>query len=220
MRPLAIAIPYAALFATSWMVPPDLVGIFLSVYFTVILISVALPLRGKEPDALRASNIYKGLMGGIFGALLTALYLEFIFPLLHENQTKTVGMIAATWVLFSLMLIVGSLVSVSRLGTLLVKNRPHMATNQEGSPIGAQHFALEYCTLHWFRHSKYLGYSLAITGMFLYGWFLLGLPYFTVSVPLLISAMLSVRSIARSFLLPFTIEEVLSRVEQKGPKTK
>jgi hypothetical protein len=161
---------------------------------------------------VQTSSIYKGLAGATVGLLIISLYLEFLFGLLQQDPIRVV---AATWVFFSLIFPTTTALSVSRLGSLLKERGLDRLKKQEDFPTGAQHFALEYCTLRWFRHGKYLLLSLASFAMYFYGWFLVGFPFLLYSVPLLVLSSFLLESLSRRFLAPFTPSEILRQIEQK-----
>ena len=211
MRAATIALAYAAPFLTLTLIPPGFVAIFLSGYITAILSSLALPLTKHEPSAVRTSSIYKGLTAATVGLLIVSLYLEFLFGLF---QQEAIRFVAATWILFSLIFPTASALSVSRIGSLLNENGQDKLKNQDKFPTAAQHFALEYCTLRWFRHSNYFLLSLASLAMYFYGWFLLGFPFLLYSILLLVFSGLLLVSLSRRFLAPFTPGEILMQIEK------
>ena len=112
------------------------------------------------------------------------------------------------WILFSLIFPVASILNVSRLASNLGKVGLKGLKRQ-----GNQHFALEYCTLQWFRHAKYSVFSLAIVAMYLYGWALLGLQFLVFSIPLLVFLSLWLRTLSRQLLAPFSPRDVLAQIE-------
>jgi hypothetical protein len=212
MKAGVIAVAFSAPFFTFALVPPSYEAIFLAIYTTFFLGSLALPLTKHEPSEVQTSSVYKGLAGATVGLLIISLYLEFLFGLLKQDPMRVV---AATWVFFSLIFPTASALSVSQFGSLLKEKGLGRLTQQENFPTGAQHFALEYCTLRWFRHSNYFLLSLASFAMYLYGWFLLGFPFLLYSIPLIAFSSLSLRSLSRRFLAPFTPAEILKQIEQK-----
>jgi hypothetical protein len=216
MRAGVIAVAYSAPFLTFVLISPGYEAIFLAIYATFLLASLALPLTRHELSEVRTSSVYKGLAGATVGLLIISLYLEFLFGLLQQDPTRIV---AATWVFFSLIFPTASALSVSRLGFLLKEDGPNRLKEQENFPTGAQHFALEYCTLRWFRHSRYLLLSLASFAMYFYGWFLLGFPFLLYSVPLIVFSSILLGSLSRRFLAPFTPSDILRQVEQKNRGT-
>jgi hypothetical protein len=211
MKAAAITVAYAAPFFTFALVPVSYQTIFLTTYITLLPGSLALPLTKHESSEVRTSSISKGLAGATVGLLIISLYLEFLFGLLKQDPIRVV---AATWVFFSLIFPTASALSVSRLGSLLKENGLDRLNKQENFPTGAQHFALEYCTLRWFRHSKYFLLSLASFAMYFYGWFLLGFPFLLYSIPLLVSSSFVLVSLSRRFLAPFAPSEILRQTEQ------
>jgi len=212
VRAVVIGIAYAAPFSTFVWIPTSHESIFLAVYTTFVLGSLALPLRNHQQSKVLTSSMYKGLAGAVVGLLIIALYLEFLFGLLRQDPIKVT---AATWIFFSLIFPTASALSVSRLGTLLRQGGPEWLKNQDQIPTGAQHFALEYCTQRWFRHGNFLMLSLASFAMYFYGWFLLGLPFLLYSIPLMVFSSFLIASLSRRFLAPFTPSEILRQIEQK-----
>jgi hypothetical protein len=142
--------------------------------------------------------------------------LEFLFSLLQQDPRRVV---AATWIFFSLIFPTASALSVSRLGSLLKENGLDKLKKQENFPTGAQHFALEYCTLRWYRHRNYFLLSLASFAMYFYGWLLLGFPFLLYSVSLLVFSSFLLVSLSRRFLAPFTPSEILGQLEQKDQQS-
>jgi hypothetical protein len=215
MKAAVIAVAYAVPFLIFALIPPGYEAIFLTIYATFLIGSLALPLIKLEPLDSRTSSIYKGLAGAVVGLLVIALYLEFLFGLFKQDSVRVV---AATWVFFSLIFPTASALSVSRLGSLLRENGLDREKNQDQFPTGAQHFALEYCTQRWFRHGNFLLLSLASFVMYFYGWFLLGFPFLLYSIPLLGFSSILLASLSRRFLAPFTPSEILKQIEQKSDR--
>ena len=213
MKAAVIAVAYAAPFFGFALIPPSYEAIFLTIYATFLIASLALPLMKREPSEVRTSSIYKGLAGAVVGLLIITLYLEFLFGLFRQDPISAA---AATWVFFYLIFPTASALNVSRLGSLLKEKGIEQVKTQNQFPSAAQHFALEYCTQRWFRHRNFLLLSLASFVMYFYGWFLLGFPFLLYSIPLLVFSSLLLTSLSRRFLAPFTPGEVLKQIEQKN----
>lgn len=216
MKAAVIAIAYTAPFVIFALIPTVYEAIFLAVYITLFLGSMALPLRKHELSKVLTSSVYKGLAGAAVGVLIIALYLEFLFGLFRQDSTKVV---AATWIFFSLIIPTASALGVTRLGAILKTGGIESLKKSDQFSTGAQHFALEYCTQQWFRHGNFLLLSLVSFTMYFYGWFLLGFPFLLYSIPLLIFSSFLLTSVSRRFLAPFTPGEIVRQLDQRDRQT-
>lgn len=211
MKSIAIAIVYAAVFVAALAVPTYLKSFFLASYVTVLMGSVAFPLWSGEASALRRTGLYTGLGYATIILVAIALYFEYLFGLF--DQGSTVAIVAGSWILFSLIFSMGSLASVWRLSSRLSDQGLQGLRSQDPGVPWVQHFAVEYCTLRWYRHGSTLLLSIVVCLIYLYGWFLLGIVFLIYSVGLLAVFGLLLATVSKRLLLPFGQSEVLKQLE-------
>jgi hypothetical protein len=215
VKSLIVAIACATPFIIFVFEPPWYDPLFLAVYVAGIFGLMMLPLPQRGISLAKTTSFYNGLVGSAGALIMISLVLSLPWGYLGQNTTKYT---ATSWIFLSLIAPLGSAFNVSRIGRSIREDGLDALRLQTRTRIGVQHFCLEYSSLQWFRHGKYLVLSVASTLAYLYGWSLFGVPAFLYSVALFVVTIASSRILVEKLLAPFNLSQVVAKIHSIVPK--